>query len=451
MLCDVYLCVTILCVTVLTNPLFVKESGVDEETKNMFKAAYDQLKGVGGGVAGGELTKEAIRQLFSNLEDSAFEDIYSLFDWDNDGSVDKHEFVLTMSLLATPATSFEGEQDLLWAIFDGDGSGSMDREEFGRMMRATLRCKMTHLDFCMKNEGRKQHFLKHLEGEFSTETLEFYNAVEDFRETLLTKDMVPRDDAPTTPIINATAVEIFDKYVKAGSDREVNIPGKMMKVIEKLIKEVRVGGAGVDKPVDATVFDDAQAEIYHLMNRDTFERFKNDDVALKGMLDSLFTEVDVDKTGIITIVTYKKWATKNPELTNFLKDLHTQTLGSVNKAAGVEKLKVRRASAALSPKAKAASLSETEARNLLAGAADGAGFLELGIRYASNPNLNGGSQVTNVVDIDSVVRSPICQGVDHRPSNPKLMNSAAVNSFRGVSNKAMSGRNLGVENSGSLA
>jgi hypothetical protein len=34
-----------------------------------------------------------------------------------------------MSLLATPATSFEAEQDLLFAIFDVDGSGTMDRAE----------------------------------------------------------------------------------------------------------------------------------------------------------------------------------------------------------------------------------------------------------------------------------------------------------------------------------
>ena len=93
----------------------------------MFKKAYKKLC-----KTEGDLSKENLRELFGNLEDQAFEDVYCLFDWDNDGSVDVHEFVLTMSLLATPATSFDAEQDLLFAIFDVDGSGTMDREEVRR-------------------------------------------------------------------------------------------------------------------------------------------------------------------------------------------------------------------------------------------------------------------------------------------------------------------------------
>ena len=104
-----------------------KEKVVDLETKDMFKKAYSSLC-----KTEGELSKENLRSLFGNLEDQAFEDVYCLFDWDNDGSVDVHEFVLTMSLLATPATSFDAEQDLLFAIFDVDGSGTMDREEVSR-------------------------------------------------------------------------------------------------------------------------------------------------------------------------------------------------------------------------------------------------------------------------------------------------------------------------------
>ena len=30
---------------------------------------------------------------------------------------------------------------------------SLPPAQFGKMMRATLRCKMTHLDFCMKVRG----------------------------------------------------------------------------------------------------------------------------------------------------------------------------------------------------------------------------------------------------------------------------------------------------------
>ena len=96
--------------------------------------------------------------------------------------MDAREFVLTMCLLATPATSYEAEQDLLFAIFDNDGSGTIDREEFGKMMKATLRCKQTHLDFCLKSEDRQGMFRQHLEGEYSVEAIDFYQEVEQFRD-----------------------------------------------------------------------------------------------------------------------------------------------------------------------------------------------------------------------------------------------------------------------------
>jgi len=80
------------------------------------------------------------------------------------------------------------------------------------------------------------------------------------------------------------------------------------------------------------------------MNRDTFERFKHNDDLMDQMLKGLFQEVDTENKGVITVVEYKAWATKNPELTNFLKDLHNQTFMGVSKAAGLEKRKARRIS-----------------------------------------------------------------------------------------------------------
>ncbi|GMH75047.1 hypothetical protein TL16_g06633 [Triparma laevis f. inornata] len=332
----------------LNHEMEKKQKNVDEGTKVMFRKAYEKL------CQGGDLSKDNLRKLFSNLEDQAFEDVYCLFDWDNDGSVDVQEFVLTMSLLATPATSLGAEQDLIFAIFDVDGSGTIDREEFGKMMRATLRCKMTHLDFCMKTEDRKETFRRHLEGEYSTETLDFYNCVQEYRD--LYDSLFDDEIGEATNDLNDLATTIYKDFIVEGSKKEVNIPGKLRKEIEAIMSKVDTseGEAGregegeekVSELIPADIFNKAQQEIYQLMNRDTFERFKNNDTLMDNMLAQLFDEVDVDHNGSITVAEYKVWANKNPELTNFLKDLHETTFVGVTKAAGLEKRKQRRISEA---------------------------------------------------------------------------------------------------------
>jgi len=150
-------------VNMLQNEIEKKELDVNNDLKVMFTTAYKKLT-----TGGEEMTKEKlqvseestrreamvlslvaallrsaanahththihthmrVQNLFQTVDDRTFEDIYCLFDWDGDGSVDAKEFVLTMCLLATPATSYEAEQDLLFAIFDNDGSGTIDRDE----------------------------------------------------------------------------------------------------------------------------------------------------------------------------------------------------------------------------------------------------------------------------------------------------------------------------------
>lgn len=155
--------------------------------------------------------------------------------------------------------------------------------------------------------------------------------------------------------INKQAFEIYDSYVEQGSDNEVNISGKQRKAVKSLIEDARLN----DTIIKLNIFDDCQmevseralwkstnepltlcsAQVYKLLNQDTFERFKNNDKLLDEMLGKLFDEADVDSDGSITAEEYKKWGSQNPELTNFLKDLHKSTFAGVAKAAGLERRK----------------------------------------------------------------------------------------------------------------
>jgi hypothetical protein len=186
------------------------------------------------------------------------------------------------------------------------------------------------------------------------------------------------------------------------------------------------------------------------------------------MLQSLFLEVDVDNSGHISVDEYKAWAVKNPELTNFLKDLHVTTFSGVSKAAGVEKRKVRRDSVeriqGLKERLSVSGPSDDSDASGSVRASGSDGAIQpgvAGLRLTSNPKLRNSSQVSSgrlqVVsveaggarkssitvkgDVGPVVEMPN-QEVDHRPSNPRLIGSKAVSSFRGISNKAMSNRDL---------
>jgi len=305
-----------------------KETQVDNNLKDMFNTAYKRLT-----VGGEEMTKEKLKDLFDTIDEQTFEDIYCLFDWDGDGSVDAHEFILTMCLLATPATSYEAEQDLLFAIFDNDGSGTIDKEEFGKMMKATLRCKQTHLDFCLKNGERQDTFRQHLEGEYSVEAIDFYQEVEDFRKFCQKFD--ENEIEFHYQEINKIAFQIYDNYIVQGAPSEVNISGRERVKVEVEIEACRKN----NNLVKLNVFDSGQLAIYKLLNQDTFERFRHNDTLLDDMLAKLFREADVDDDGSITVEEYKKWAADNPELTSFLKDLHKSTFAGIAKAAGLQRRK----------------------------------------------------------------------------------------------------------------
>ena len=365
------------------------------DTKVMFKKAYEKLcrenktANNGGKIS---LEKGALRQLFHNLDDQSFEDVYTLFDWDNDGSVDLKEFIYTMTLILTkppdddediavenspqspdksgkPATS---AVDLLFNIFDLDSSGTMDAQEFSRMMRTILRCRLTRVDFVLKTEVRRGVFRKMIEKEFAEESLDFWERVSQWRannvavrghdtDTSLNRraslgfakgqhsahgghngakhhgaPMQKKDVVES----NLEAQEIYVKHVAQSSSGEVNIPGKMRKAVKALLDDNKKDGGngdgdGMGTPplLDSTLFDDCQSEIYHLLNRDTFSRFKEDATLSANLLLLLFAEVDVVKKGSIGIQEYRAWAKINPEIMQFWRDLHAQTTAGVVKAA----------------------------------------------------------------------------------------------------------------------
>ena len=145
-------------------------------------------------------------------------------------------------------------------------------------------------------------FSQHLVREFSTENIDFYNAVKAFKEmhgggaaadakaVVIDEDEEGDDTNNNNAAAGATssrssyfddlkldADEIIRTYIKPGSVSEVNIPHTMSKKLIASVQEavdhvhdeeaMRVGGYSHD------MFNEAQDEIYKLMARDSFSRY----------------------------------------------------------------------------------------------------------------------------------------------------------------------------------
>ena len=97
--------------------------------------------------------------------------------------------------------------------------------------------------------------------EYSSENVDFWFAVEQFRSNH--EHMNENNDGKR---LYEEGKNIFEDFIGAGSPREVNIPSGIASKIQVLPKD----------EIPRNFFDEAQSEIYELMERDTFSRFKTD-------------------------------------------------------------------------------------------------------------------------------------------------------------------------------
>jgi len=101
-----------------------------------------------------------------------------------------------------------------------------------------------------------EYFAIHLANEHSSENLDFYESVDHFRHEW---------DIDHINACKNIAVKIFQLYCATNAPLAVNLPSKIRNKCEALIRA---------KDFTRDIFDDAASEIYMVMNRDSFARFK---------------------------------------------------------------------------------------------------------------------------------------------------------------------------------
>ena len=268
-----------------------------------------------------------LRDIFKEVEQENFEHVYQLFEdrFEVQKRVDPKEFVLTMSLLACPIKDQSVECVLIFTIFDPDGSGTLDKEEFSRLMKATIMSKLTHVEFLMKNDKAKKLMEQHMAHEYTEENGAFYTSVVEWK----------RHEFPT---IESTE-EIVNKFIRVGAEMQVNISSSMADKTVKTLEEAKASGSKVPKGI----FDAAHEEVYKLIDKDSFSRFKKNDQEIQELCDALFNDCDHDHSGVVTLEEYKTWVKSNPEAMNFLRELNhasDQAVDQVRKSVYFKRLSV---------------------------------------------------------------------------------------------------------------
>lgn len=100
-----------------------------------------------------------------------------------------------------------------------------------------------------------EYFTKHLEHEISLENLNFWLAVQAYRD-------LPEEE------LEQEAIRIVNHFIVPGSEtpEEINISGPIKVKLQKRILE--------DGDIQHDIFDDAQTKVMKMMERDSFKRFK---------------------------------------------------------------------------------------------------------------------------------------------------------------------------------
>ena len=118
----------------------------------------------------------------------------------------------------------------------------------------------------------------------------------------------------------ADAKRLVRRFVQDGAEEQVNLPHSMVKVIEKAIKEAGSGG----DPVPPTLFEAAEKEVFQLMDRNAYHRFRADPDSVQAVCEEFFAKADLEQ------VRYKRSTALHAcNALHALHTLHTLRLASV--------------------------------------------------------------------------------------------------------------------------
>ena len=83
---------------------------------------------------------------------------------------------------------------------------------------------------------------------------------------------------------------------------------------------------------DGDARQDAEEEIFKLMERDAFARFKGNEEAVKSVVDDFFAGADATHDGYISFAEYRTWVLQQPQVIVFFTQLAQSILALLRTA-----------------------------------------------------------------------------------------------------------------------
>lgn len=246
----------------------------------------------------GKLTKEVMRGLLPEVSDELYEFLWTLFDVKQTGAVSSDEFVMAMAMLSSATETVEDQITAAFHMFDTEKNGALTRAEFETMIKVTVNLSLERL---LNTEQGAHAFEEVLEKEYSVENLTFWRHCRDFSHAA--------DEER-----HEFAHHVYDTFVREGAEQQVNLSSTQVKRLSSAM-------AALTEDVPADLFLDAEQEIFTLMERDTFKRFRDDATAVQTLVDEFFKGVTLTPEGKVSFETFFDWAMDHMEVLVFFASL----------------------------------------------------------------------------------------------------------------------------------
>lgn len=273
------------------------------------------------------LTSAELDQMFKNMgtriNNAMLPLLFSLFDANNDGKVDKTEFLVSVNFL-TAATKTKDINDLAFLIFDTNRSGTVSKAEFAAMCYAL----MSKAKFVLSVPVFRKFFREHLEAEHCVESLDFVEAYEKVRKVITpaTFSNDPRRGSMVTEVTSEEAVltiqsakDLYAHFIYEGAPDQVNLSDVNRRRVEDQLHEnsTKTPNAIIDSgPYDACV-----TELINLMETDSMARFKEKLRTNQTRISDAVWEDEHILGDLMSKSQFKKWAEKNPSTFAFLGEI----------------------------------------------------------------------------------------------------------------------------------
>lgn len=262
-----------------------------------YKVAVRRSESEDGELRGSGLAKSTLRELLPDVDDALFNYAWGLFDPKDTGNVKAADFISTMAIILTmPAADLNEQVESCFLMFDHRAKGHLTYTEFTSMVEATIRLNLARM---LRTEAGERQVEAHLASEFSKENLDFWRMVRAYRLT-------------PAPNRAAEAKAIIARFITTDADEEINLPFS----IKQLLLD-SYASADPTLPCDSELFAEAEHEIFKLMERDAFTRFKGDASKSKRSLDEFFKAADKANDGVVSFDEYRSWVQSDPQVLYF--------------------------------------------------------------------------------------------------------------------------------------